>query len=99
MNGVLCCVDKSEPRSLCIHFIRYESKRKTSWYGGPQETRCIGSGTLTNVFRMLMYHGFDDTDVLLKCPGSLRTELLRGIKAHKKSIPAKMNTGKHPSGK
>jgi hypothetical protein len=98
----LCLLCNSDSRALCVQFLKHESERQTVWHantgGGNAKTRSVGGGTLTSVFRMLMYFGFDEASVLTKCPDALRTELLRGIKAHKRSLIPKMNVGLHPSG-
>ena len=100
--GPFCCafwVSNSDRRSLCVRFMKHESTRQTTWHGNPEHPkRSVGGGTLTGVFRMLMYCGFDETDTVTKCPDALRVELLNCIKAHKRSLPDKIRTGEHPSG-
>lgn len=92
-------VSNSDRRSLCVRFMKHESTRQTAWHGNPDHPkRSVGGGTLTGVFRMLMYYGFDETDPQTKCPAALRTELLQCIKAHKRSLPEKIRVGEHPSG-
>lgn len=48
-------------------------------------------------YRMLLFHGFDDSNDRLKCPPNLKIALRTCIKSHARSLPDLKNKGLFPN--
>jgi hypothetical protein len=102
----------SGTRSLCVQYMKFQAARQIPWrqsetrhvdcrFPPPILLICTlnvpSGGTLNTHYRMLLFHGFDESNDQLKCPLNLKISLRTCIKSHARLLPNLKNRGLFPN--